>query len=693
MFRSLRVLAAVFLLFTSLATFYEPELIEDILINAQNNESDDNHRQLLGIQENERWLVIIIEFEGLPSGTGKDVEKAQNLLMGVNGADDYLNEVTSSNTNLEVIISDSIYSAPSAPSAWGTDYNGNRDVTADGSRPSDLASSAILSIPEDIDLSQFDLDNDGNLDRLLMLHTGRPQETSGRSSDIWSHFQHLNEPIIMKNTTISHYTMASFQSGLGTIIHEMFHQMGALDLYDVHDDYNSDEWNGVGDFDIMSSGNWNGNGRFPSLPMSVTMELIGLDRSIDAYSFPTDSNVNLTPMSAGGTSLSFKISPTETVYLEYRGDIGFDSQLPGHGLLLSLKDVYQKDLTGNEVNIDPSSPFLRILEADSNSALVTGADSGSASDLFQTGDIIGSEGYTIYDAHGRLVNWNVTVIDVNPNSIEIKIQYDIDPKNDVLPDRSTIELLDHESIELIFDIESNCIPWISLISSDNRDPRINISSETSGENISISLDWVQTSIIGSSGTLTGKIGCGDITFRNVIIKWAIVPHMMINSYFESNVPYDSPTPLSIPLDILGEGDRIYTVTIEGALDRITTLENSIVLSHNSNFNITINPNGLLTPNMYADGTIVFYSEEGTRSEIDVRLYTENIHTGPLGDYINPSTLVSILILLLSITVMPSISFKVTSVNKISNENQINDELNLSIGDQMVDDEFQDTEYH
>ena len=302
------------------------------------------------------------------------------MLMGVDGADDYIDQLTASNSDLEIVISDSIYTAPSTPSAWGTDHNGNRDVASDGSRPSDLASSVIRSIPDDINLNQFDLNNDGTLDRLLMLHTGRPQETSGRSSDIWSHFQFLTDPIQRGNTTISHYTMASFQSGLGTIIHEMIHQMGGLDLYDVHDDYNSEEWNGVGDFDIMSSGNWNGNGRIPSLPMSVTMELIGLDRTVNATLFPS-SHVNLTPMSAGGNSLLFQISPTETVYFEYRGDIGFDRELPGHGLLVSIKDEYQKDMTGNEVNIDPSSPFLRILEADSNSNLVTGSDSGSQSDL------------------------------------------------------------------------------------------------------------------------------------------------------------------------------------------------------------------------------------------------------------------------------------------------------------------------
>ena len=212
MIRSLRVIAAVVLLITSIGTFVQPEIVENVLINTQVSHQHEDSDELLGIQENERWLVIIIEFDGLPVSVGKDATHAQNMLMGVDGADDYIHELTASNSILDIVISESIYSAPSAPSAWGTDHNGNRDVASDGSRPSDLASSVIRAIPDDIDLNQFDLDNDGTLDRLLMLHTGRPQETSGKSSDIWSHFQHLSDPIEKGNTSISHYTMASFQS-------------------------------------------------------------------------------------------------------------------------------------------------------------------------------------------------------------------------------------------------------------------------------------------------------------------------------------------------------------------------------------------------------------------------------------------------------------------------------------------------
>ena len=70
MIRPLRVIAAVVLLLTSIGTFIQPEIVENVLMNNQNNHNHDYSDGLLGIQENERWLIIIIEFEGLPSGVG-----------------------------------------------------------------------------------------------------------------------------------------------------------------------------------------------------------------------------------------------------------------------------------------------------------------------------------------------------------------------------------------------------------------------------------------------------------------------------------------------------------------------------------------------------------------------------------------------------------------------------------------------
>tara|TARA_B100002052_G_scaffold209299_1_gene191348 strand:+ start:4653 stop:6701 length:2049 start_codon:yes stop_codon:yes gene_type:complete len=678
----------------SVASYLEPEYIENVLNSNIIVDSDDEKTDLLGIQTNEHWLVMIIEFEGLPSGPGKDAERAEAVLMGVNGADDYLEQATASQSSLEITIVDSIYSAPSSPSAWGTDSDGRRDISSDGSRPSDLAESAIRSIPNEVDLSKFDLDNDGNMDRLLLLHTGRPQETSGRSSDIWSHFQYLSEPIAKGNTTIAHYTMASFQSGLGTIIHEMIHQMGGLDLYDVHDEIESDDWNGVGDFDIMSSGNWNGNGRTPSLPMAATMDLIGLERTVDADILGNNVHINLTPMSAGGNAIKFSISPTESVYMEYRGNVGFDKDLPGHGLLVSIVDVFEKSLNKNEVNINPDSPYLRIVEADGNSALKLGVDSGAQSDLFVQGDKIGSDGYLVYDAHGRLVNWNVTILNISSNSVHLHLQLIDLNENDVLPIRSVVEILENESIPLVFDVQQECIPWISLTSSDGRNARINTNSMINTTNTTVLLDWIQPSIDGSKGTLNGKIGCGEITLRKVVINWAIVPHKIINSYFETFIPYDELSTLTVPTEIIGNGSRIYSVSIEGALDRITETNGTTIITRGSTITLTVDPNGLLTPNMFAEGTIVLLSEENLRSEINVKLYTDS-HTNTIyGEYIDPPTLVSILILLLAFTILPSFKSVSQSHNRSNNEYEYpsfgaNISQDLSNADPMEDDDTLD----
>ena len=112
MIRASRVFVAVILMVASVASYLEPEYIENVLNSNIIVDSDDEKTDLLGIQTNEHWLVMIIEFEGLPSGPGKDAERAEAVLMGVNGADDYLEQATASQSSLEITIVDSIYSAP-----------------------------------------------------------------------------------------------------------------------------------------------------------------------------------------------------------------------------------------------------------------------------------------------------------------------------------------------------------------------------------------------------------------------------------------------------------------------------------------------------------------------------------------------------------------------------------------------------
>ena len=146
-----------------------------------------------------------------------------------------------------------------------------------------LAEEAVLGVRTSVDWSDYDLDNDGTVDRFMVLHTTKGQEENpGNTNRIWSHYTQFQTPIdVGDGLDIAHYTMASLQtgtSGIGTIVHEMLHQMGAVDLYPVHDEVNSQSWKGPGDWDIMASGNWNGGGRWPAMPTGANLELVRPER-------------------------------------------------------------------------------------------------------------------------------------------------------------------------------------------------------------------------------------------------------------------------------------------------------------------------------------------------------------------------------------------------------------------------------
>ena len=121
-------------------------------------------------------------------------------------------------------------------SAYGSDNGVERDSSSDGTHlPMLLAEEVVTSTRNSINWNKYDLNGDGTVDRLLILHTTIGQESGGNSNRIWSHFTTFENPVDLgDDLSVSHYAMASLGSksdGFGTAMHEMLHQMGAYDLY------------------------------------------------------------------------------------------------------------------------------------------------------------------------------------------------------------------------------------------------------------------------------------------------------------------------------------------------------------------------------------------------------------------------------------------------------------------------------
>jgi len=166
------------------------------------------------------------------------------------------------------------YAASDTLAHYGT------NVSGDDQYPGKLVHEAIdaLIAAEDsaVDFRQYDNDDNGYIDSVIIIHCGPGEEVSGFSTDIWSHQWDLasaknsgdgDGPVTADGVTFNVYTMqpeynsAAGDTTVGVFCHEFGHVLGLPDLYDT-----TYATNGVGDWSLMGSGSWGGipNGSRPA---------------------------------------------------------------------------------------------------------------------------------------------------------------------------------------------------------------------------------------------------------------------------------------------------------------------------------------------------------------------------------------------------------------------------------------------
>ena len=614
----LRVVLAILILMGGIFVNMNPDLVDSHYDFEESDESSD----LVGLQIDERWLVLRVSFPNLQHSESI----TSSLLQGNGSAEEYVQQLSGGASTLQVTVSDDVWVSEFEESYWGADSQNERDVGNNGMGVDRLVENAAKNLLTGLDLSDWDLNGDGILDRLLVLHSGNAQESGGPSESIWSHFSTLAKPIEIGNWEIKHYTISSLESGLGTLVHEMIHQMGAYDLYDVNSDLPSRTWNGLGDWDIMASGNWNGNAMIPAMPGGATLVTInGL--GIESIDHELSQNITLYPMSSTQNNtrvVSIDTAPGESVLITYRADNGFDSALPGSGLIVEYLDRNNGNINENTVNKDPKNPWVMIIEADGDQALLRNRDSGSSGDPFQTGDSFGSEGHLIRDNRGRLVPWHVSITNIGQANASLEIIPNNEFTDRILTPRSPIQLIEGESAYASVNTQLPC----TLVINTSNDLTISEPIE-----IEISAGITTIPILRFSdtnqemGILNGNIGCKGKTPENLRIDWQSIGHRIPYQEVEHVIKWDRPSTISIPISMIGTGSRNYNIAIEGAVSRIATSDTQGEMLSGDNLVLAIQPDGLLTPGMYARGEIVFQDDYSVEQRIKIALIAESSLTG------------------------------------------------------------------
>ncbi|MCS5533724.1 MAG: immune inhibitor A [Candidatus Poseidoniaceae archaeon] len=679
----------VVLLLASSWSYSNEDAIEQWMRENSIVETSNENSPILNLQQDERWLVLIVDFDDSPADSVWGPSQARTILQ--ESAVSYIEQLSGGMSSVEIFVADDVTRASGELVDYGADINGQRDVDVNGQfLPMSLAQEAVESHIDTVNWSQYDLDGDGWIDRLLILHTTKGQEENTGSSDrIWSHYTTFKEPIeISSDLKVGHYTMSSLKtgsSGIGTMLHEMLHQMGALDLYPVHDTFQTHPWKGVGDWDIMASGNWNGGGSWPALPTAASLELIGAQRQqVMDLQWPTSAispcigpSIKMTGLSEGGDTLKIQISQSEIIWLEYRTDSGFDTHLPGSGLLVTYQDTSVGDVEQNELNRDPKQPWLSVIEADGRNDMTSGTNSGEADDLFNSGQF-GAVGVKIFDHDGVLVPWVATV----ENNDEMFVNF-------TAPNCSpsmNIDLQDHGYVILSDDYfvfsatgSEDCLMELDLELSDGN----RVIFENAGD-AQMSAGTKQFSAIISGtrspqtqSTLTGSISCGTSYFEinTVILTLGKIP---IPSEIVGTIDSNKQQQISIAIDSEGDFSNSFRVEITGPLSRIAETGDEVTLDETSELIVNIDPKGLLSDGMIVNGEIVLVSFSGHRWEYPVKYIAQSDSSEFDQQWRKPSNLLAaagILAMLWTLLSMRDTIVRRKSVDNIEEADVISDEIN------------------
>lgn len=234
-----------------------------------------------------------------------------------------------------------------------------------------------LAANNGVDFSQYDTDNDGYVDNIFIYYAGYNEAEGAADNTVWPHRWSLNNGNTKFNGKIIYdYACTSElkgktgsnMCGIGTFVHEFGHVLGLLDYYPT----DGSEHQTLSYWSVMDAGPYLNGGRTPpaysaydrfqldwlkptELKVAGEYSLENLTTSNKAYLISQYGNHNLNGANP---------TPAEFFTLENRQKSGWDSYLPGHGMLITRVYYNASDWNNNEPNNDPNAMGVDIIEAD-----------------------------------------------------------------------------------------------------------------------------------------------------------------------------------------------------------------------------------------------------------------------------------------------------------------------------------------
>ena len=260
---------------------------------------------------------------------------------------------------------------------YGKDVN-NNDQHADS-----LVIEGCLALDGEVDFNDYDWDGDGIVDQIIVIYAGNGQnDTSAddRDETIWPHQwalsqykpwkAHKQNGVIIDTYCVINDEIRGASDGFGTVAHEFSHCLGLPDFYQTEGSAHSKD--NFGTYDLMHRGCYNGESWCPANYTAFEKYSLGWYKPVPLTEAITISG--LKPMSDGGEAYQIDNdgNTNEFYLLENRTKSGWDTHIPGEGLIITHYDYDASAWYNNSVNNTANHQRAVIVPANNSGKTASG---------------------------------------------------------------------------------------------------------------------------------------------------------------------------------------------------------------------------------------------------------------------------------------------------------------------------------
>jgi M6 family metalloprotease-like protein len=231
-----------------------------------------------------------------------------------------------------------------------------------------MAVEACRQLDSTINFADYDTDGNGVIDNVFIIFAGQGRASYGGTNTVWPHQSNIKSyGYKFDGKTLGNYACVNewkqySADGIGTFVHEFSHVMGLPDLYDTN--YGTAYNYTPGSWSVLAQGPYNNGGCTPPVYSAYERNAMGWCSPVELTADGETHTLTDLRTTNQVYSISNPNNANEFFLLENRQQGGWDTYLPGSGMLVWHVDYNKAVWNQNTVNTLATHQYVDLVEAD-----------------------------------------------------------------------------------------------------------------------------------------------------------------------------------------------------------------------------------------------------------------------------------------------------------------------------------------